>query len=1514
LTIAPRSARAKGGQLAPSGVSNPSGEPATGLAPCVSVIVACYNQPRFVGDAIRSVLEQTFTDLELIVVDDGSTDSTPETIAQFKDPRLRYIRQDNRGTAAARNTGFRASRGRYINFLDGDDYFGPEKLSRQVAALEAGDSFSLAFCDIAEVDADGNPASGYSVKPALGKFAGDLLPILLAGGFAPPHAFLVRREALETVGLFDETGALNCVEDYDLWLRIAASGYRACYVDAKDAFYRIHSGNLSLQTAVMDAGRREALRRVAVRFPERVGAALAEAQDISRQLFRGVGFLQQSLEAKNSELERAGKEMQRAAAEAAKNAEAASAQRLAELSEQVQRLQQLLDEALAAPAAAEQLARDPAVRAAVLKARAAGGSSSDSEAAALQRRVSELEAQVSRQSEREQRLRAELDRTWVRMRELAAEAHNRRLSTRLKKRLHGVLDAVQAMTPEAVRAAARPVYLRAYRAIFPQGKREFLAPPPRVVQAVVHPAPAPAAPRLLLRRPLISVVLPVWNHGRFLAQSIASVLDQSYSRLELIVVDDGSTEDLSPVLARFSDSRLRYFRKPHSGVADTLNAGFRRARGEFLTWTSADNAMQPRMLETLLDYLLRHPGVDMVYGDMELMDERGEPLRDSDYRVSCQRPEANHKLQLPRALDALGVINDNFIGACFLYRRGIAQIVGEYDSSLLGTEDYDYWLRMSELGTMRHVDSDECLYRYRVHDETLSARHGASEIFSNAERLIELHRERAAWYAQPFSVFVLTDSGSAMPPENVAELAAAFRVQGHHVFVAGAGATGIAKRAGVRAIEAPLDDAAALCRILSAEAEQNKAIVVSLARKPVLAEVARAWASETVLYCDWLPEGIDAAARLETFPREKPLWLLCGSAAISARLPEPFARAWSLMIAADAALPERVALARKARDNNYVPHDFPASDAPAIVFVGPVSESALDFDAIRAAVSLHPDKLFVFVDTGSGSVNPRDFCPGAENLHWLDAKRHGDVHLYLSRAALLIAPFRDAASLARVMTETLSVYLGAGRPILATRAIVNAGFEDAPGLLMCGPSDFAASIENALAISPDHAAADEYLRVRSPEGVARAVAAAAISRLYSTGVATPRASVAAPRAGAGRSSEAPAVLIETRTLDRGGLERVVADMALALRERGFRVAIAVTERDGRIGAECRAAGLTVYAPVPGPDAFGQCLEIEQPDLVISHYSTVGAPVAAARGIPVIDILHNAYIWASPAEHRAISANAAHVSKYVAVSEFVRRYAVAKYGIAESRIVVAPNGIDTDRLMEAASRPPHVTRESLGIDPRAYVFLQVASLYGTKAQAHSISAMARIARQYPHARLVLVGSQDDRAYTEFVRQHIRRLGVEDRVLVCGETDSITDYYKLADAFLLSSLTEGWSLAMNEAMLLGLPMILTAVGGAPETIEGGDIGLLVPAAYSDACDIDAARLWKLCTDAQPPNLDALASAMVRFCAAPEEWRERGRRGTEKVLERDTAAAATARLMNVIAGVLQQRGALRAQRAGA
>ncbi len=270
--------------------------------PTVSVIVPCFNQAAFLGQAIESVLSQTYADLQLIVVDDGSTDQTRDVAASFSDPRLLFIHQDNRGLGAARNRGYQASSGQYVTFLDSDDYFSPHKVQRQVEVLENEAEIGFVFCDIQHVDAQGAPLNDYTVKSAFRPFSKDLLSLLLAGGFMPPHAVMIRRSVLDEVGLFDESPELSGNEDYDLWLRVAAAGYRAFYVDHKDAYYRIHGQNMSLRADVMNRGRREALMRVASRYPDRIGSSLNALQNTNRELQEATDFLQRMLRLKEQEL------------------------------------------------------------------------------------------------------------------------------------------------------------------------------------------------------------------------------------------------------------------------------------------------------------------------------------------------------------------------------------------------------------------------------------------------------------------------------------------------------------------------------------------------------------------------------------------------------------------------------------------------------------------------------------------------------------------------------------------------------------------------------------------------------------------------------------------------------------------------------------------------------------------------------------------------------------------------------------------------------------------------------------------------------------------------------------------------------------------------------------------------------------------------------------------------------------------------------------------------------------
>ncbi|MBR8838295.1 MAG: glycosyltransferase [Stigonema ocellatum SAG 48.90 = DSM 106950] len=183
--------------------------------PTVSVIISTYKRANLVSQAIESVLAQTYTDYEIIVVNDGSPDNTKEVLDQFGD-HITAIHQENQGVSAARNAGIRAAQGQYIAFLDDDDLWLPNKLEKQIACLESNPKIGLVYSDMFCFDENG-------VFPHTWAKANPTPPIqecwiLFVRNFIPTPSVVVRQECLDKVGLFDET--LTTCEDYDLWLRI----------------------------------------------------------------------------------------------------------------------------------------------------------------------------------------------------------------------------------------------------------------------------------------------------------------------------------------------------------------------------------------------------------------------------------------------------------------------------------------------------------------------------------------------------------------------------------------------------------------------------------------------------------------------------------------------------------------------------------------------------------------------------------------------------------------------------------------------------------------------------------------------------------------------------------------------------------------------------------------------------------------------------------------------------------------------------------------------------------------------------------------------------------------------------------------------------------------------------------------------------------------------------------------------------------------------------------------------
>jgi GT2 family glycosyltransferase len=258
----------------------------------ISIIIPAYNQARYLDRAITSALGQKDADVEVVVVDDGSTDETPAIIARFAaEPRLKSVRQANAGLAGARNRGLAEAAGEYVCFLDADDFYDPEKCAKQAALLDANPDLGFVYCDFTTVDEAGAPcAEQGSVRDIQRTLSGNIFPALAQSGFFPPHTVMIRRQVLDAVGHFDLE--LGGHADYDLWLRAAAE-HRALYLDEKLASYCQHGDSMSKDGDHMVRTRIGTLRKISRLHPDLVGTAMHQLQQSNEDLFQANAFLRE---------------------------------------------------------------------------------------------------------------------------------------------------------------------------------------------------------------------------------------------------------------------------------------------------------------------------------------------------------------------------------------------------------------------------------------------------------------------------------------------------------------------------------------------------------------------------------------------------------------------------------------------------------------------------------------------------------------------------------------------------------------------------------------------------------------------------------------------------------------------------------------------------------------------------------------------------------------------------------------------------------------------------------------------------------------------------------------------------------------------------------------------------------------------------------------------------------------------------------------------------------------------
>lgn len=256
--------------------------------PLLSVVIPSYNRADYIALTIESVLEQTYKNIEVIVIDDGSTDETAKVVKPFG-PKVRYIRQENAERGASRNHGLRLADGKYIAFLDSDDLWLPDKAAAGIEFLDKNLEAGLLCTDALQIDGNGEETSSLRAHG----FSGQVTGQLLQKNFVIMPTHLARTSVVREIGGFREERELSGSEDWEMWVRLSLVADVA-YIPKITAKYRVHSANTMSSAAGMQRsmGRAAQLFRESQQLAQSYGRSLRK-MDANIALVNAINYCSQ---------------------------------------------------------------------------------------------------------------------------------------------------------------------------------------------------------------------------------------------------------------------------------------------------------------------------------------------------------------------------------------------------------------------------------------------------------------------------------------------------------------------------------------------------------------------------------------------------------------------------------------------------------------------------------------------------------------------------------------------------------------------------------------------------------------------------------------------------------------------------------------------------------------------------------------------------------------------------------------------------------------------------------------------------------------------------------------------------------------------------------------------------------------------------------------------------------------------------------------------------------------------
>ncbi len=654
--------------VAPSTASPKPARRALSATPRVSVVLPVYNHGRFLPCAVESLCAQTFTDFELIIVNDGSTDDTRAVLDALTDPRISMIHQENRRLPTALNVGFARARGELFTWVSADNYCAPLFLEGLVGALDRYPEAGFAYAAFAWIDAADRMTGIHRDQAVSYRTLLKQNPGLAA--------FLYRRSAQAEVGEYDP--ALDGAEDWDMWLRIAERA-PAVYVPEVLYYYRLHGDSMS--AAVPDRVAR-ASRQVVLNALARAGHRLD-----MHQLYPTIPEC----------------------------ADRAHAEYVACLDFGIMLLESpWAPVELAVPflEAACQLRAEPLAQLHLALANGRAGRWSEmrqllpdlrTASQAAFREAAEAMTAAAERERSEMLLRLPvfpLRRDGIELFEREARAARVWSVTALADRTLPVTALAPTPSPGSAAARGAPA----------------VAPPS--ISAPVMPPSAPDVPAdwrgpASATAPMVSVIVPTHDRPDTLRLALKSILDQTYRDFEIVVVNDAGV-DVRDVLAEFaSTGRISYVQHAvNRGLAAARNSGIGMARGKYLAYLDDDDRFYPEHIETLVQALERGDA-PVVYSDALRIHQAHQGSR---YAVVAR------DLPYAREFDRdLLLIQNYFPVLTVMHSRACLDVLGRFDESLTSHEDWELWLRLSRRYRFKRLPTITAEFTHRVDGTSITS-------------------------------------------------------------------------------------------------------------------------------------------------------------------------------------------------------------------------------------------------------------------------------------------------------------------------------------------------------------------------------------------------------------------------------------------------------------------------------------------------------------------------------------------------------------------------------------------------------------------------------------------------------------------------------------------------------------------------------------------------------------------------------------------------------------------------